>query len=150
MTKTLLAIAAAILTVTTVFASAAEAGYRVRLGFGGPLPYFTAHGNSGVYKGRRAKPRKHHVRRKPKGKVEVTRSEEPAAEATAEAEPATEAAAKSAVSTSSSIAVAKAASTDEEAAEPDAPAPPEPGATLKTDCKKFFPSVGMTLTVPCE
>jgi hypothetical protein len=43
----------------------------------------------------------------------------------------------------------------EQTADETADATPEPAATTVTsevagDCKKFFPSVGLTLTVPCE
>ena len=37
-----------------------------------------------------------------------------------------------------------------EAGEPKAAASPEPKVSKAVGCKKFFPTVGMTLTVPCE
>jgi hypothetical protein len=36
------------------------------------------------------------------------------------------------------------------AADPVTPVADEPTTVNKLDCKKFFPSVGMTLSVPCE
>jgi len=37
-----------------------------------------------------------------------------------------------------------------ETIETEVTAKDEPKATRKVGCKKFFPTVGMTLTVPCE
>jgi len=161
MNKILLALATAMLAATTLFASAAQAGgLKVRLGFGGPLPYFTAHGNSGGYHQPRRR-RHHYVRRRVKSKVHVT-EETPAVktadvakvEDASEAQPAKEAA----VNENSSISTAalpKAEETTDETAKADiettATATVDaPNAGKKVDCKKFFPSVGMTLTVPCE
>jgi len=50
-------------------------------------------------------------------------------------------------SENSAITVAAAAA---DAAEKDAPVAKAEAAAKPTDCKKFFASVGMTLTVPCE
>jgi hypothetical protein len=38
----------------------------------------------------------------------------------------------------------------EVAADPVTPVADEPKTVNKLDCKQFFPSVGMTLSVPCE
>ena len=48
MNKSLVALIVALIAAATMFSSAAEAGLRIRLGFGGPLPGFTAHGNGGT------------------------------------------------------------------------------------------------------
>jgi hypothetical protein len=159
MNKTLLAIATAMLAATTMFASAAEAGgLKVRLGFGGPLPYFTAHSNSGGYHEPRHR-RHHYVRRKVKSKVHVT-EETPAAETSdvAKVESEAQPAKKAAVNENSSISTAalpKAEETTDETAKAaaettDTATVDTPNAGKKIDCKKFFPSVGMTLSVPCE
>jgi hypothetical protein len=155
MNKLLLAIATAILAATTLFASAAEAGgLKVRLGFGGPLPSFTAHGNSGGYHKPRRK--RHYVRRKAKSKVHVTKKASTAKGsdvAKIEDKPDAQ---DAAVNENSSISTAALPKGDEARDEPvdaavDATATVDaPKAGKKVDCKKFFPSVGMTLTVPCE
>ncbi|WP_072372368.1 hypothetical protein [Hyphomicrobium sp. NDB2Meth4] len=173
-----LALIAAIICAATTFASGAEAGFRIRLGFGGPLPAFTAHGNS--YHGAREYHRKRYVARhhakKPKVHVAKKKSAEPKVAKKQQQE---KVAAKPA--TKKALAVAKApaqvsapADTENssittaslEAGEPTADIDntesidvqiPEPKPAIKPgkqasklDCKKFFPSVGMTLTVPCE
>lgn len=191
--------------VASAAAPAAEAGMRVSLGFGGPLPVFTAHGPGhgqahGSHRYRPAK--KHHAAHSAKGKksaygkkatprstVSASKNaalKEPSAalkaapgkttdrlaEATSgtgssapinadatihqppvsltnsiggpsEAQSAPELAAISAVTTTS-IAT-DVASADTEAADAAASA-----VVGKHDCKKFFPSVGLTLTVACE
>jgi hypothetical protein len=160
MNKTLLAIATAMLAATTLFASAAEAGFKVRLGFGGPLPHFTAHGNSGAYHKPRHK-RRHVVRRKAKSKVHVTKqTSTPKTSDVAKVEDKAEekAAQNAAVNENSSISTAALPKDEASAEETAKPATDTsetatiatPKADKKVDCKKFFPSVGMTLTVPCE
>jgi hypothetical protein len=160
MNKSLLAIATAILAATTLFASAAEAGFKVRLGFGGPLPSFTAHGNSGGYHKPRRK-RSHIVRRKAKSKVHVTKKTSTSKSsdvAKVEDKPEEKPAQKAAVNENSSISTAalpKAEETIDETAKAttettETATAAAPDATKKLDCKKFFPSVGMTLTVPCQ
>jgi hypothetical protein len=69
------------------------------------------------------------------------------AETSSKAEPAQkQAAAKPAQSESSSITVATADVVEKATLQPAGDEPP----AKATDCKKFFASVGMTLTVPCE
>jgi hypothetical protein len=152
MSKTLIAVATAILAATTLFASAAEAGMRVRLGFGFPIGSFTAHGNSGGYSHHRRARRHHYVRRKAKHKVKVTK-ETTARKSVAKAEPEdkveTDEVAKS---ENSSISTASIAPVEKETADANVETKPAeaPKSANKVDCKKFFPSVGMTLTVPCD
>ena len=158
MTRTRIAIVTAILAATTMLASTAEAGMKVRLGFGFPLGSFTAHGNSGgsYHKPRRAK--RHYVRRKANDDVKVTKkSTKTKSVAKAEPQAKVESAEETATSENSSISTAAVAPAEAAPAAvetvPETPEakPAEAGAsTNKADCKKFFPSVGMTLTVPCE
>jgi len=155
MNKSLFAIATAVLAVTTLFASAAEAGFKVRLGFGGPLPAFTAYGNSGHHGRKACNERARqvvrreerapaHVAKKSAGSTSVAKVEEKAetTDQTAAAE-----------QENSSISVAAAEVTQSKGAEPiktAAAATSEPVAAVEVGCKKFFPSVGMTLSVSCE
>ncbi len=151
MTKTLIAFATAILAATTFFASAAEAGMRVRLGFGFPIGSFTAHGNSSGYSEYHRR-RHHYVRREAPDDVKVTKKST-ATKSVAKAEP-EEKVEKDDVAQSenSSISTASLAPVEAEpvAALSESKPVDEPKSVKKLDCKKFFPSVGMTLTVPCE
>jgi hypothetical protein len=160
MTRSLIAIATSILAAATLFASTAEAGMKVQLGFGYPLGSFTAHGSSGggsYSEPRRAK-RYHYVRRQENDDVKVTKkSSEAKTAAKAEPEPKAEKADDTAQTENSSISTAAIAPVEEPAidestgAEPVKPEPTQAKTSAKKlDCKKFFPSVGMTLTVPCE
>jgi hypothetical protein len=148
MTKTRLALVTAILALSALLTSAAEAGMKVRLQFGYPLGSFTAHGNSGGSGGYRKyrKPQHDYVRRNVKSKVQVSKNPTPA-KSVAKAEP--EAAKIEAETENSSISTAATAPV-KETGSTAAPAGDEPKVAKKTDCKQFFPSVGMTLTVPCE
>jgi hypothetical protein len=155
MTKAQAALVTAILAVTTMLASTAEAGMKVRLGFGFPLGNFTAHGNSGGYSEPHRKSRRTYVRRKETSKVAKQKSTEAVAKAEPEApvEPVEKVNAQSAQSENSSISTAAIASVGETPMDDIPVAAPEPdgkASVKKLDCKKFFPSVGMTLTVPCE
>jgi hypothetical protein len=155
MNKSLVAIASAVLAAATLFASSAEAGFKIRLGFGGPLPAFTAYSNSGYYGRKLCNKRAHQVvRREEKAPARVARK---AAGSTnvAKVEEKPEATDQTAAAEreNSSISVAQAEVTENTAAEPiktAAAATSEAAASQKVDCKKFFPSVGMTLSVPCE
>jgi hypothetical protein len=172
MNKTLVAIAAAFLAVTTL-CSAAEAGFKVRLGFGFPLGGFNAH-HGGGYSQHRHRRHRYVVRRAKKKKVHVakakTSSKKVAAKKVApkqiaKVEPAAIAAPEPIVETeteNSSITpvepiapVTETSSTEKtaetaDAADPVTPVADEPKTVNKLDCKQFFPSVGMTLSVPCE
>lgn len=173
MNKTLVAIATAILAATTLFGSAAEAGFKVRIGFGFPIGGFSAHNGSGYGEHRRHR-RHQYVQRKVKKKIHVTKAPSRTTKEVAKAEPEVntvpETASKAAETENSSIATA-AVETTEPTTEETAPentaettaetakvAAETAGTTTadgpktvnKLDCKKFFPSVGMTLSVPCE
>ncbi len=172
-----LAIVAAILAAATMLASSAQAGLKIRLGFGGPLPVFTAHGNGGHsarhyhrkrYLARRVVKKKVYVaKRKAEPKVAKVEKKQKVIAKAATPEPVAVAAAPVvepeviADSENSSIttaaleeqAIAPIAATDDGVPAPTEAVATEPKpakAASKLDCKKFFPSVGMTLTVPCE
>jgi hypothetical protein len=154
MNKSLFAIATAALAVTTLFTSAAEAGFKIRLGFGGPLPAFTAYSNSGYYGRKLCKKRSHQiVRREEKAPARVAKkSGGSTSVAKVEEKPETTDQTAAAEQENSSISVAEAVVAENKSAEPvkTAAATSEPVASPKIDCKKFFASVGMTLSVPCE
>jgi hypothetical protein len=181
MNKSPVAIIVALIAAATMFASGAQAGFKIRLGFGGPLPAFTAHG--GNYHSERHYHRKRYLARRvvkkekvyvakrkttsePKKVIAKTVTKKPEAVATAPVT-APEVIAdneNSSISTASlDTAVVDPALVKEgevpavepakvsAATEPvQAAKPKTTQAASKLDCKKFFPSVGMTLTVPCE
>jgi hypothetical protein len=159
MTKSLLTLATVLLAATTMLTSAAEAGFKVRLGFGGPLPSFTAYGNSGSY-GRNCHKRAYRTAHYDKAPVRVSRKaalSAPVAQADEKSEADTAPVTVAAVEENSSIVVGPTepakVMAETKAVEPVKTAsatPSEAPAEHKIDCKKFFPSVGMTLSVPCE
>ncbi|HEY7670467.1 MAG TPA: hypothetical protein VH852_07515 [Hyphomicrobium sp.] len=155
MTKTRLALISALLAATAMLASTAEAGMKVRLQFGYPLGTFTAHGNSGGSYSEHRKTRRHYARRNAKEDVKVTKKFN-AAKTVARAEPEakTEKVEEPAKTENSSISTATIAPAEATpATEPvKTEAKPEDGnsSATKLGCKQFFPSVGMTLSVPCE
>ena len=147
MTRTILAIATAFLAVMTVFASAADAGFKVRLGFGGPLPAFTAHGPSKSYGQKRyTKKRSYRAKRKARTakKRIVKRKTTAKTVETAKTAP-IKTDAENENSTISTASLDK-----NETIETEVIAKDEPKATRKVGCKKFFPSIGRSLTVACE
>lgn len=156
MRPALIAVATALFAITTLGIATAEAGHKVRLEFGGPLPSFTAHGNAAGYGDRDRRTRRHKVRRKARSKAKVRavriapahKPFEPANTADAPKAP-TQATAET---ENSSISPAGLPGSETKAAD-EAPAAPAAATKPKTierhDCKRFFPSVGMTLTVPC-
>jgi hypothetical protein len=149
MTRTILAIATAFLAVMTVFASAADAGFKVRLGFGGPLPSFTAHGPSKSYgakrhkkkriyraaKQRKARPLKNRVAKR----KTIAKKVETAKTAPIKTE-----------TDNQNSTISTASLENDEIVETEVEAKDEPETIRNVGCKKFFPTVGMTLTVPCE
>ncbi len=147
MTRTILAIATAFLAVMTVFASAADAGFKVRLGFGGPLPAFTAHGPSKSY-GQKRYTKKRSYRAKRKARTAKKRIVKRKATAKT-VETAKTAPIKTDAENENST-ISTASLDKNETIETEVIAKDEPKATRKVGCKKFFPTVGMTLTVPCE
>ena len=171
MNKSLVALIVALIATATTFSSAAEAGLRIRLGFGGPLPSFIAHGNGGHYSNhhyrkryiaRRVKKEKVYVakrkvspsrrsprsRRLPTPKVIATAPIiEPDVIADSENSSITTAAWRRSTPRQRR---ADTVTPVEVKADTTTTEPKREKAASKLDCKKFFPSVGMTLSVPCE
>jgi hypothetical protein len=146
MAKTCFAFLTLILAATAMLASTAEAGSKVRLGFGFPLGSFTAHGNSSYGKSGGAKKKlrrtgRHQVRRTRDDLAATKKSTGTKPVAKADPEPQAAPAPEAAATENSSISSAT-------AVQPDAG--PEATPPAETGCKQFFPSVGTTLTVPCE
>lgn len=145
MTKSVLAIA--IITLTTLFASGAEAGFKVRLGFGGPVPFHN-HYASKPYQPKIYRKKAHReVYRRPVRSQEATKvaktpslpKPKPVETAAFEMENSTIATAKPGE--------AHADATTDTKAQVQTAAVETP---KELGCKKFFPAVGMTLSVPCE
>jgi hypothetical protein len=172
MTKSLVALIGTLIAAATMFASSAEAGLKIKFGFGGGFPAF--HNNGGGHAHRHYQ-RKRYVARRVAKKTVVAKKSTPSVSKVAKAGkvskpevvaavPVTEEVDVIADNENSSIAgagepIKTSAVADPETetsgiAEADAkPAKDEakPGKTAgKLDCKKFFPSVGMTLSVSCE
>jgi hypothetical protein len=169
-TRKFLALAAALLAAPALFASAAEACISceyvpevVRGSQTSDAPRSYARERSYVVERERAPAKKRIVRSEPVVKHVDTAEAEPAAKSKSESSsvasvavtPVTEQAkvepkvdAKTARSENSSISVAS----TEEAAPAKTPvaAATKEASAKPVDCKKFFPSVGLTLSVPCE
>ncbi len=176
MNKSLIAIAAAVLAAAIGFASSAEAGFKIHLGFGGPL--FFGHGNSGGYSYQHYKRRSYVASRSVAKKIHVATKKSEPTETVAKVEQPEVVAALPVAETITTVetensSITTAAVDPSLVTSPETPAttaavepikaatlPVKPAAEAsspkleksasKIDCKKFFPSVGMTLTVPCE
>jgi hypothetical protein len=158
MPKTILAIATAFLAVFSVFASAAEAGYCGGRGYGGPCavgPSFGASTKS--YSTKRFYGRRHLAKRKALAARQARAAAIARAKARAKAK--ARAAAKAAAAQRAEIAEAADAENStisaalldtEEIVKPTPKPKGQPKAPRNVNCKKFFPTIGMTLTVPCE
>ncbi len=141
MTRTILSIAIALAAVTALFASAAEAciscSYVPEV-VNTPSPSYGAktYQKKRVHiasKQRQARPAKTRVARNEPAARKAEKTVETAASAPVETQPET---ASRPITT---------ASLDE-----GTPPAEEPKAQANVGCKKFFPAVGMTVTVPCE
>jgi len=157
MTKSIVALATAILAATTLLSSAAEAGFKVHFGFGGgPAPYLTDYNKESAYEHKA--PRKHYQAARRHESEPVPTAKKHTSENVAQVEDKVEektetAPAKLAETENSSISVAQAEVAQAATAEPVETAvatSSEPKTAASLDCKKFFATVGMTLTVPCE
>ncbi len=146
MIKSLLAITTAVFALATI-ASTAEAGFKVRLGHGGPFHKFNAHHNSHDYGRKTYRKRAHRKIRREKAYV-AKKTSKIAVQAQA---PKTDTA--NVDWENSSITTAN-GNTVETAESPETRKPLETAAIddapKSTDCRKFFPSVGMVVSVPCE
>jgi hypothetical protein len=148
MTRTILASTAALVAAATLFASAAQAC--ISCSYVPPVVHTPVYGAKHC-----AKPRVYTAARKPRAaKARIVESETKVKKVRSAkiAEPAAETAPAStaAVNENSSIAVANTEAAQVKIEEPAKSEPVKREAKAKVDCKKFFPSVGMTLTVPCE
>lgn len=168
MNRFLIAIATVVFAVGAMLTptAPAHAGMKGRLAVGLALGAMAvmAHEHRREMRHRRWKKRHHARRRTYKKKVYVSKKSTPKVEEVAKAEPAAlpeipekkaDAALvqneNSSISTAAIEPVAETAADDnvEATLEPVSPDSETKSAT-KLGCKKFFPSVGMTLTVPCE
>jgi hypothetical protein len=150
-TKFLTAAAAAFFALTSLVGSSAEAGFNLRIA--GPAGIVhQAGGCSGgsygrIYRSYRPRSYSSVSRVKSKTHVASKPTSEPVTVAKEETETKIEATSTSAKVENSSI-----SASDGDVAEVKAPAVSDKkvAATNDVGCKKFFPSVGMTLSVPCE
>jgi hypothetical protein len=152
MTRSIIAIAAALFAAIATFGTAAQAC--ISCEYTPPVVNTPVYSHGAYHHRKKRAHRAAKIRRARKAKRHIVKTRRApvkleAAEAKPETKPAK--AAKAAVSQNSSISIAK---TD---VVPADNAPETTGSTdtrtaseSKVDCKKFFPSVGMTLTVPCN
>jgi hypothetical protein len=170
MNKSLIALATAGVAIAATI-SQAEAGFRIGIGFGLPIGVGAFH-NYGSYEAPRRIYRERVQERAPicarkVQKEEVAKDDDAKSVAQHENSSIAVAAANVATPENSSITVASVDDakkvepvkiTDTQTAEAAKVIEPvktetkksEPAVAQKFDCKKFFPSVGLTLTVPCE
>jgi len=155
MTRTILAIATALLAVMTVFASAAEACISCE-----HVPV-VARSSSTSYGVKRYKERRFHAQSTANARaIAAAKAKARAfAAATAKAKAKAVAAAEAAAAEKVELAgatdnenstISTASLDDDEIVETEVEAKDEPKTSSNVGCKKFFPTVGMTLTVPCE
>lgn len=172
MSKLPVALFAAFIAVATMYSSAAEAGLRIGFHFGGGHSF--AHGNGGGYSkhhhrkryiARRVKKQKTYVAKRKVSEPKVAKAEKvakpevvaavpvPAIEPDVIADNENSSITTAALDTTAAVDPATLTPAKVEA-EPKTieakPAVSKPEKAAKLDCKKFFPSVGMTLSVPCE
>ena len=155
MTKLLTVIAATFFALTALFGSGAEAAFNLRVKTPESNVIKAGCGGGGGYT-RAYRPR-YSMSRRAKRKVDVAARKETKPVAVAKAEPV----AQPEVADQTTQAENSSITSDAKVAEADAPeqkvdkakpAKPEQkvAAVKELGCKKFFPSVGMTLSVPCE
>ncbi len=175
MNRILIAIATLVFAVGAMLTSTApaQAGWKGRLAVGLAIGAISAMSHHHRYEHRHWRKRRHHVRRRRSRKVYTAKRPSPSTEEIVKAEPVpplpeakgdiADAVAEnenSSISTAAIEPVEETAATDTTEAAPEpvkvvaevpetAPAQ-EPKTAKKLDCKKFFPAVGMTLSVPCE
>ena len=147
MPKTILAIAAALLAVMTVFASAAQAGSKSR-GYGGPLGVGPSFGATESYGAKDYSPK--HYKKKRVRSAPKKHKARPAKEVdTAKTTP-IEKEAENENSDISGASLETEEAAEETTVKTEAKPKDEPKTTKNVGCKKFFPTIGQTLTVPCE
>jgi hypothetical protein len=152
MTRSIIAIASALFAAIAMFGSAAQAC--ISCEYTPPVVNTPVYSHGAYHHGKKRAHRAAKIRRARKAKKHIVKTRRaPAKVEAAEVAPETKPAkaAKAAVNQNSSISIAK---TDvapaDDAPETTGSTDTETASEAKVDCKKFFPSVGMTLTVPCN
>ena len=143
MKKSVLAIATVIVALPTMLASSAEAhGFGMHFGFG--VPIFNSYSSDSGSYSHREYDHSYQARRTVRETVHVAKKSSQTNVAKANADESV----RAAESENSSIAVASSDVADAKTSS----APVETAAVEPANigCKEFFPSVGMTLTVPCS
>jgi hypothetical protein len=171
MHKSLVTTLAALIAVLALYTSSAQAGPKIRfgIGFGGPMigvGIGHGHGHGGGYE--KYEHRKRYIERRKYKKVHVAKekprkseskptkvvrsqpkAEKPVKVAAAPVEEVTADNENSSITAPADLPIEKTAlSTTETGAVPATEKAVKSAGKL--DCKKFFPTVGMTLSVPCE
>jgi hypothetical protein len=85
MNKSLVALIGTLIAAATMFASSAEAGLKIKFGFGGGFPAFHSHGGGGGY-GHRHYQRKRYIARRVAKKTYVAKKSTPSAPKVAKAD----------------------------------------------------------------
>ena len=165
MNKTLIALATATLAIAATV-SQAEAGFGIRIGFGpigfghggGYTPHYSAPRH--IYRAARAPARARKVQptavAKEEVKVETSVAQnENSSIAIAAPQVASVENSSITIGTAEPVKITETKKTAEAAKAIEPVKTPEtkksePAVAQKIDCKKFFPAVGLTLTVPCE
>ena len=162
MNKMLIAVAAAFFAVTALIGSGAEAGFNMRLKAPAGFSVVEQAGCGGGGYRRVFRKRYSTARRSVKRKVEVARAPAASSVKVAKAEPKVEVKAEPEAEVASqnveieNSSISSASETVAEAKPVEVkqvetkPAEKKVAAAKEIGCKKFFPSVGMTLTVSCE
>jgi len=164
MNKPLIALAAAIAALAATV-SQAEAGFRIGIGFGFPMGAFNHHDSyeapRRIYRSERVYERAPVRARKVQPKEEIAKSDDTpvaqnenssiavGADKVASVENSSITVASEPVKITETKKTAEAAKAIEPAKVAEVKTD-KPAVAQKLDCKKFFPSVGLTLTVPCE
>jgi hypothetical protein len=172
MKRLLFVVAIAVFAVSAMLtpSAPAQAGFKGRLAVGLALGAIAL--SHQRYEHRRVKKKRYHARRKATKKVYATKKSKPSTKKVAKAEPAPQPELKDETidtiveNENSSISTAALAPIEETASIDKTEPTPEPVNVVaevpetepaigqetakKLDCKKFFPTVGMTLSVPCE
>jgi hypothetical protein len=166
MNKTLIAIVSAAFAVTSIFTSSAQAGFKGRLAVGLAIGALSVMAHQHRYEEHRRWRERHYAKRHRRHEPVYVKRSEPAPKKADVAEEKVETpSVDTADNENSSITTAALTPAEEptasttpsaETADQTAEMPPVepvaegPKTANKLDCKKFFPSVGMTLSVPCE
>jgi hypothetical protein len=172
MNKILIAVAMAVFAMSAMLAPPAQAGWKGRLAVGLAIGALSAMSHEQRYEHRRLRERRYYARHQHTKKVYATKKSKPETEDVAKVEPPPLPQAKSEVmdamveNENSSISTAALTPVEQTATNTTPEPTPEPAKVVaevpvtqpedapktakRLDCKKFFPSVGMTLSVSCD